>query len=130
LKVRDDSSWIIIHNLNKIMDTKVSLSNFLDKISTDNGIILADNFCTQNWERLKDRDIYKMTGLSPGPFCFSEPEANVLDILINRFQPKKIILPYDVPLYKEYIANFSKYLDERKLTYILVQIDELKKRDL
>lgn len=120
--------WVIVPGLTK--EGKITEANFLDRISTAAGVILADNFCTRDWESVKKKEIYLRTKLSPGAFCESEAQAGFIGTLIKSTDPRQVILPYDVGLYKDYIGNFLRYLKEAGIRYTLVQIDELKKTGL
>ncbi|MDA3856164.1 MAG: hypothetical protein PF569_07955 [Candidatus Woesearchaeota archaeon] len=107
-------------------DLELNKNNFLDIISNKNQVIIADNFCTQNWEELKEKEIYKNTFLSPGSFCLSEVESQKIDFLIKKYQVEEVKLYYDSELYLEFINNFLVYLNESNLTYKLINVGELK----
>lgn len=95
--------------------------SFYDQISNEKGVVLADNFCTRSWKELTRKKIYAVTSLSPGPFCFSEPQPRDLNFLIRKFHVANVTLVYDVPGYEDFIGNFLEYLKENKLAYSLVQ---------
>jgi len=100
--------------------------NILDHWVNKNGVVLVDNFCTKGWASIREKDIYRQTNLSPGPYCFSEPETMLMDNLIKRFSVRQVIVYYDTPGYLNFIKNFLTYLDENKMRYQLVDIQTVK----
>ncbi len=94
-------------------------SNWANLISSDKGVVLVDNFCFKDWEKLKEKEIYQQTNLTPGPHCLSEGETHLLDYLIKSLAIKEVILYYDLPSYQEKIDTFLRYLTELGITYSL-----------
>lgn len=93
----------------------------LNEISNDQSIVLADNFCTTNWDKLKEKQLYNMSTLSPGPFCFSEAESRDLNQILKKYGVGKVIITYDTEKYLEFISNFIQYLEENDVEYMFVQ---------
>lgn len=99
--------------------------SFLDQISNEREVVLVDNFCTKNWNSLSEKKIYQVSVLSPGPYCFSEPETKEIDTIINSYRVKKVFVVYNTPSYKEFIANFLEYLEEKEIEYEFVQSEKI-----
>jgi len=112
-------SQLIIYQLKNSPAAHLSNEMFLNIISTEQGVVLADNFCIQNWEQLKDKEIYKKTSLTPGPYCFSEPQTKLVDQLIKKHRVSDAIILYDTNAYLELIRTFLTYLDEAHISYQL-----------
>ena len=91
----------------------------VDVIGNEKGIILVDNFCTRHWSQIKEKEIYQRTSLSPGPYCFSEPQATLVKNLIQQYNVHEVILYYDTDVYLRVIDNFLIFLQELKVSYTL-----------
>lgn len=121
--VRD--SIIIVPSL--MPEKSLMLASGLDQeslynqISNGKGVVLVDNFCTKGWGEFKLKSIYKVTSLTPGPFCFSEPETRDLNTLIKMYRIKNIKIVYDVAGYENFIDNFLEFLKENNIAYSFVQ---------
>jgi len=100
--------------------------DFLKQVANNKGVVLVDNFCTKNWEKLKAKPLYEISTLSPGPFCHSENMTQDLNYIIKNFRVEKAVLLYDTESYKEFIKNFLKYLEENEINYELVQSKNIK----
>jgi len=103
------------------MPVRLTPADFIKQTGNTNGVILVDNFCVDNWEKLEEKSIYKNSGLSPGPFCGSEPETQDLNRLLDVFNVQKVIIVYDTPEYKDFICNFINYLKTNSIDYEFVQ---------
>lgn len=117
----DDITRISLIRIKEQAKTISGEEDFLSAISNVKGIVLADNFCIKNWDKLKEDEIYKNTSLSPGQFCFSEPQTLMVDNLIKRFNIKKVFVYYDNQYYLKFINTFLVYLSEKNIQYELVR---------
>ncbi|MCK5211982.1 hypothetical protein KAJ89_04735 [Candidatus Parcubacteria bacterium] len=111
---------ILPKNLEKLPD-QLQEEDFFYQVANEQGIVLVDNFCTNEWEKLKEKEIYEISALSPGPFCGSEAETNDLNFLLKSFAVKKVYIVYDTESYKEFVENFTIYLEENSIDYEFVQ---------
>lgn len=130
----NESSYLLIpsilpENLKKIPD-QLQEEDFFYQVANKQGIVLVDNFCTNEWEKLKEKEIYKISTLSSGPFCGSEAETNDLNFLLKSFAIKKVYIVYDTESYKEFIENFTVYLEENNINYEFIQSKDVQKNML
>ncbi|EKE29691.1 MAG: hypothetical protein ACD_2C00119G0002 [uncultured bacterium (gcode 4)] len=114
---KSDISYIVVPSLNRSRYSEINEDNFLDAISSDSDVILPDNFCIRDWDKIKGKKIYSETNLTPGPYCQSEPQTQLLVKLLLQYKPRKAILLYDVKWYIEQVGTFTEYLDENKIDY-------------
>jgi len=101
--------------------SRITPEDFYSQISDSRGVVLADNFCTADWEKTKDNALYINTTLTPGPFCFSEPETKDLNSLIKTYHVSRVEIVYDAENYRDFIQNFLEYLKENRVSYEFVQ---------
>lgn len=100
---------------------KITQTNFLNKISNSNNVVIADNFCIKNWSEINEKDIYNQTILTPGKYCFSEKESLFIDSLIKKHSISDVTIYYSNDFYKKLIKTFLIYLNESHINYTLVQ---------
>ena len=90
---RKNKSFVLVPGLmpDKAAHAPANLlpADFVKQIANANGVVLVDNFCTDNWDELKAKQIYENSGLSPGAFCASEPQTQDLNRLLGVFNIKK-----------------------------------------
>ena len=119
------NSWVIVPSImpekSAVQLNEVEESDFFEQVANKRGVVLVDNFCTSEWENIKKKQIYELSSLSPGPFCFSEKETRDLNRLIKTMSIKKVYLIYDVESYLEFISNFTGYLEENEIDYEFVR---------
>ena len=120
-----DGTQIIVSQLNNTSIRRPAPKNFFDLISTERGIVLADNFCTKTWDIIKNKEMYLNTTLSPGPYCFSEPQTVLIDKLLKQHVIAKVYIYYDTSAYLKLIKNFLTYLEESGISYILIDSSKL-----
>lgn len=89
--------------------------------ANNRGVVLVDNFCTRDWEKVKTKERYRNGQLSAGPFCQSEPETFDLDLIIRKFPVERVVLYCDVSGYREFIGNFIAYLEQKGIPYDFTQ---------
>lgn len=123
LRTYNHSSLIIV-NVGDFNISDLNENNFLDRISNDNAVIVADNFCVDDWFGvMESKKIYDNTFLSPGKFCFSEEESQMISYLIRYFGVSEIDYYYDSDSYLNLTSNFLVYLDENDIEYNLLSLD-------
>jgi len=115
-----DGTQIIVSQLSQLTYDAIKQGNFFDLISNEKGIILADNFCIQSWDKIREKEIYQKTTLSPGPYCFSEPQTKLIDNLLKKYNVSEVVVFYDTDAYQKLIDTFLTYLNESNISYTLV----------
>lgn len=130
-KYSNTSSYLLIpsilpENLEKL-PTQLQEEDFFSQVANERGVVLVDNFCTNGWKELKEKEIYKISTLSPGSFCGSEAEIDDLNFILKNFSVKKVYIVYDTESYKEFIKNFTVYLEENNIKYEFIQSKDIQR---
>ncbi len=99
---------------------KITAENFLNAIADQNRVVLVDNFCFPGWESVKSHAWFQGSMVSPGPFCFSEPQTLLVDRLIKQYHVRQARIYADNKNYVHLIGTFLKYLDYIKIKYGIV----------
>jgi len=117
----DGTQIIVYHLFQAPKIAPLSNERFLEIISSIDGVVLVDNFCIRDWNKVRKKEIYQNTNLSPGPYCFSEPQTLLLDKLIKKYDVSDVLLYYDSSAYLELIQTFLTYLTESNISYRLIK---------
>ena len=130
-KMSKEDSIIIIPSLipEKFLNfpDNLGIEDFYNQISNKRGVVLVDNFCTTDWEKNKEKQIYQISSLSPGMICSSEETTRDLDRIIRELRVKKIFISYDTDSYIKFIDNFIKYLNEKGVEYEFIKGENIEK---
>lgn len=115
-----DLEAVVIATIHPVYPAEITEENFFDAIADPNGVVLVDNFCFPGWQGVRSHAWYQGTSLSPGPFCFSEPQTLLVDRLIKQYDVRQVKIYADNKIYTHLIRTFLKYLDHIKIKYEIV----------
>jgi hypothetical protein len=120
----DNNSIIIIPSIFAAKSSanpgKINQEIFMDSISNDNGVVIVDNFCTENWQNSSSTS-YTYAPLSKGKFCQSEKETQDLQKVISSYGIKEAAIIYDTDAYLSFVDNFLLFLKENNINYKLIK---------
>ena len=119
-------SLIVIPTLTKKFDSKDKIDNeyFWEQAGNEQGVIVVDNFCSDNWENIQNKSIYQNSDYSPGQYCGSEIEVQEFVYLVNSLAIKQVDIYTNSKIYPELINNFISFLEMKKIKYSLVNLNE------
>lgn len=124
---KNDSSILVIPGLvsTEHYYEPFTTNSFFDHITNSNSIVIHDNFCAPDWEKIKEKAMYKESLVSPGSFCASEPETVLVDSIIKKYNVKKVVLSTDISSGQEFFVTFLSYLKVFSIPYEIIRTDQI-----
>lgn len=122
--IYDNNSKIIIYSKKSVSNyNSIDNTIFLDLISNNHKVFIPDNFCTNNWSLLKNKELYKISNLNSGNFCFSEMESLKINNILKTYNISTIEIYYTSKSHLELLDNFINYLDENLISYNFIYLE-------
>lgn len=120
LRPPEGQKAVVIPSLHPASFHDVTPESLMDILANARDVVLVDNFCRDNWEQVKEHAWYQNTSLSPGPYCLSEPETQLIDRLIKQYGITRVNIYADNKLYVRLIDTFLKYLQGMRIPYQII----------
>ncbi len=118
----DGTTAVIIPSIHPVTIDKITVDTLLNVIANQNNVVLADNFCSPDWNNVKSHAWYQGTTLSPGPYCLSEPQTRLVDRLIKQYNVNRVKIYADGKVYARLIDTFIKYTDAMGIKHEIIYL--------